>query len=74
MKLVQLHVVEGDPVKGGCHIKQMGDVLDLNKQAFLDGKERPVVPLSVQPTLEAAQAAMRDLKKLRAVNHGEEKK
>ena len=68
MKLGKLHIVEGDPVKGGCHVKEMEDVLRLNRQAFERGRARPVVILAAAGSLEAANAIKRGLQQRRKVN------
>lgn len=68
MKLGDLHAVECDPVRGGCHVKKLGDVLELNHAAFVDGKDRRVVVAAIQPTLEEALVSERDLKQARKEN------
>jgi hypothetical protein len=66
MKASELHIVEGDPELGGCHVKRLADVLALNEAAFVAGEPRRMLALSAQPTLEQALVAERELKRLRA--------
>lgn len=62
MKLVDMHAVEGDPERGGTNIRQLGDILQLNQLAYKNGEARNVIILSVQPTVEAALDAERELR------------
>ena len=65
MKVSEMFVVEGDPVRGGLHIKPLRDVLDLNRRAFERKEERPLLVLSLQPSLTQAQEVERELKRNR---------
>lgn len=65
MKVRDLFCVEGEPMRGGCHVKKMSEILDLNKDAFVKKRCRTMVILSIQPTLEQALDAEGVLKRER---------